>query len=184
MPYKDKDKANENARLNYHKHKATKKAYYNENKEKIQSYKKDYSQRPYVIQKDKDRNKTSERIAYKKQYIKDYSRERCHTDIAFKIERNLRTRVYQVMKGISKSAHTMKLLDCSIPELRLYIESKFQKGMTWDNYGEWHLDHVIPCDTFDLTDSEQQKICFHYTNLQPLWAVDNLKKHNKLNWKN
>ena len=78
----------------------------------------------------------------------------------------------------------MKLLDCSIPELRLYIESKFQKGMTWDNYGEWHLDHVIPCDTFDLTDSEQQKICFHYTNLQPLWAVDNLKKHNKLNWKN
>ena len=77
----------------------------------------------------------------------------------------------------------LELLDCSISELKLYIESQFQSGMTWDNYGAWHLDHVIPCDAYDLSDPEQQKLCFHYTNLQPLWAEENLMKHNKLDWK-
>ena len=61
-----------------------------------------------------------------------------------------------------------------------HLESLFVPGMTWDNQGEWHIDHVIPCAAFDLTDPAQQSECFHYTNLQPLWAVDNLKKAARL----
>jgi hypothetical protein len=56
----------------------------------------------------------------------------------------------------------------------------FTEGMSWDNYGEWHIDHILPCSSFDLADIEQQKICFNYKNLQPLWAEDNLRKGAKI----
>ncbi|NBQ17559.1 hypothetical protein EBU24_04530 [bacterium] len=84
--------------------------------------------------------------------------------------------------GIGKSKHTMELLGCSIEELKIYLEKQFVKGMCWNNYGKkgWHIDHILPCASFDLTDPEQQKICFHYTNLQPLWAKDNYKKRDKV----
>ncbi len=94
----------------------------------------------------------------------------------YRLKMNLRTRLRDVMKGISKSATTMELVGCSIDELKAHIEGQFTDGMNWDNYGEWHVDHIRPCASFDLTDPEQQKLCFNYTNLQPLWAEDNLKK--------
>ena len=67
-------------------------------------------------------------------------------------------------------------------DLKLHLENQFVDGMNWNNYGKngWHIDHIKPCASFDLTDPKQQKICFHYTNLQPLWAIDNLIKHSKL----
>ena len=74
------------------------------------------------------------------------------------------------------------MLGCSIEFFMEYIEKQFKSGMTWQNYGAWHVDHVRPCASFDLTDHEQQKICFHYSNLQPLWAVDNLKKGAKIEY--
>ena len=61
-----------------------------------------------------------------------------------------------------------------------YIESKFKEGMTWENYGTWHLDHIYPCSKFDLTKEEEQRICFHYSNLQPLWASQNMSKSNEI----
>ena len=73
----------------------------------------------------------------------------------------------------------MQLIDCTIEALKHWLSYQFAPGMTWDNYGEWHIDHVRPCASFDLTDPEQQKQCFHWTNLQPLWAEDNLKKSHK-----
>ena len=62
------------------------------------------------------------------------------------------------------------------------MENKFQDGMNWENYGfyGWHIDHIIPCSSFDMIDPEQQKICFHYSNLQPLWAADNFRKSDKV----
>jgi hypothetical protein len=92
------------------------------------------------------------------------------------------------LKKIIRTQSKSKLIGCSPEELKLYLASKFQEGMSWDNYGKyakespmtWHIDHIIPCSSFDLTDPEQQKKCFHYTNLQPLWAVDNMSKHDKL----
>ena len=76
----------------------------------------------------------------------------------------------------------MELIGCSVSKLMKHLEGKFQDGMTWETRGVhgWHVDHIIPCKVFDLTDPEQQKQCFHYTNLQPLWAEDNLKKGDKV----
>lgn len=76
-----------------------------------------------------------------------------------------------------KRGKTLELLGCSVAELKDYLESNFHVGMSWDNYGRWHIDHIRPCSSFDLTQEKEQKLCFHYSNLQPLWATDNLKKH-------
>ena len=88
----------------------------------------------------------------------------------------LRNRIRNALKGGAKSAHTVELLGNTIEGAKAHLESHFQPGMTWDNYGAWHVDHIKPCAAFDLTDPAQQRACFHFTNLQPLWAVDNLKK--------
>lgn len=74
----------------------------------------------------------------------------------------------------------MALIGCSIEDLRAHIESQFQPGMTWENYGKWHVDHIRPCVSFNLLDPMQQQECFHYTNLQPLWAEDNIKKGGRV----
>jgi len=102
------------------------------------------------------------------------------TDPNFKLARNLRKRIWAVLKNNTKSDSTMKLLGCSIEEFKKYIEKKFEDGMNWDNYGVWHVDHIIPCANFDLSDPEQQKICFHHTNLQPMWGEHNIKKGARL----
>jgi len=96
-----------------------------------------------------------------------------------RIAMRLRSRIYQVLKGNTKSASTIELLGCNIKEFKFYFESLFLFGMTWENYGLWHIDHIKPCSKFDLNDPVQQRKCFHYTNLQPLWQKDNCKKSNK-----
>lgn len=88
---------------------------------------------------------------------------------------NLRRRLAATVT--QKRMHTtLQLVGCTLKELRTHLESQFTEGMTWENYGEWHIDHIKPCAKFDLTDPVQQRECFHFTNLQPLWAVDNLRK--------
>jgi len=79
----------------------------------------------------------------------------------------------------TKAASTLGLAGCTKAELVAHIEAQFQSGMTWENRGLWHIDHIIPCAAFDLTDPDQQRSCFHYSNLRPLWAEENLKKSDK-----
>jgi hypothetical protein len=81
-----------------------------------------------------------------------------------------------------KAYKTMELIGCTIEHLKQYLERQFVLGMNWDNWGEWHIDHKIPCATFDLTNTDEQRRCFHYTNLQPLWAIDNFVKNDRLDW--
>ena len=93
----------------------------------------------------------------------------------------LRSRVYVALnnKGIKKTKSTEELIGCDIEFLKKYIEEQFEEGMSWENHGwkTWHIDHIKPCAAFDdLNDEEQQKECFHYSNMQPMWAKDNLKK--------
>lgn len=88
----------------------------------------------------------------------------------------LRTRVRQALHGVKKSAKTMELVGCPIQDLLQHLAKQFQSGMSWDNYGKWHVDHIKPCAFFDLTQASEQQRCFHYSNLQPLWARDNLSK--------
>jgi hypothetical protein len=108
---------------------------------------------------------------------------RLKTDPQFKLRCDMRARILMALKfpGGKKAAETMELLGCTIPELEKHLESKFKPGMTWANRGRfgWHVDHVRPISSFDLFDPEQQKICFHYTNLQPLWWRENISKGAK-----
>lgn len=99
-----------------------------------------------------------------------------------KLRKILRKRIWDALKGNSKTKSTLELLGCSIENLKLHLESKFTEGMSWENHGQfgWHIDHVLPCNNFDLTDPEQQKKCFHYSNLQPLWWRDNITKSDKI----
>jgi len=100
-------------------------------------------------------------------------------DINFRLISNLRKRLYNALKGNRKSDTTKNLVGCSIEDLKDYLQLKFKYGMSWDNYGKWHVDHIKPCSKFDFSDPEQQRICFYYTNLQPLWAIENIRKSNK-----
>lgn len=110
-----------------------------------------------------------------------YRRNKRKTDHEYRMRENLRRRIRFMMKNFERVGNSLALLGCSMSEFRIYIESKFQEGMSWDNYGlhGWHLDHIRPCSSFNLLNPEEQKICFHYTNLQPLWAKDNLRKSDK-----
>jgi len=120
----------------------------------------------------------------KKKIIKknmEYERKRLQTDMNWVLKKRLRNRLRQALKGISKSKSTMELL--GVPHmdfLKTWIECKFKEGMTWENRHLWHIDHIIPCSSFDLTKPEEQAKCFHYTNLQPLWASENLSKGNRI----
>lgn len=112
-----------------------------------------------------------------------YTRERRRNDIPFKIASVLRGRVSASLRGRNKSASTLALLGCSIESFRLYLESRFEPGMTWENYGRypgWQIDHIMPCAIFDLTKPEHQKRCFHFSNMQPMWAIDNIRKSDKV----
>jgi hypothetical protein len=102
--------------------------------------------------------------------------EKLHkNDPIFKIKRNLRRRINHLVRG-QKSDKTFNLIGCNAEEFKKHIESQFLEGMSWDNYGEWHIDHIVECFRFDLTDFENQKKCFHYTNQRPLWKKDNLTR--------
>jgi hypothetical protein len=120
---------------------------------------------------------------YHKQYKQEYLQKNkpwlnlCLDD---RIKRSLRTRFYKSITKKAKYNSINKLIGCSITELRQHLEKQFTNGMTWDNYGEWHIDHIKPCSKFNLKLIEDQRECFNYNNLQPLWAKDNLTKYNKI----
>jgi len=154
------------------------KAYNKVNEDKIKAYKKDY----YQDNKDKikeylDANK--DKIRVKKN---NYFKNRLKTNIQYKLSHNLRNRLNIAINRNQKIGSAVDDLGCSIPELKVYLESKFQPGMTWDNWSDvgWHIDHIKPLASFDLTDRKQFLEACHYTNLQPLWAKDNLIKSDKL----
>lgn len=106
-------------------------------------------------------------------------KERVLTDSKFKITKTIRSRVCIALKNASKCSSTVELLGAPIDFVRKHLESNFKEGMTWDNHGTWHIDHIKPCASFDLTLDSEQRACFHYLNLQPLWAEDNLRKSDK-----
>lgn len=103
--------------------------------------------------------------------------ENLRTNLATRIAHNLRNRTRAAIRQKSKGGSAVRDLGCSIPEFQEYVSKKFTEGMRWDNYGQWHLDHIIPLCEFDLSKEEEFKRASHYTNYQPLWAKDNLTKN-------
>ena len=108
-----------------------------------------------------------------------YRKNRLKTDISFKLQKNLRHRLAKLLKQQS-SKIAIEFLGCSLSEFKTHLESKFKIGMTWDNYGQWHIDHITPLSSFDLSDSQQLKQACDFTNMQPLWAKDNRSKSDKV----
>lgn len=109
--------------------------------------------------------------------------KRLSEDLNFKIRSRLGSRLSNAMRlgrGV-KSAATMELIGCTIEFLKRHLERQFAPGMSWEafNHGDIHIDHIKACVKFDMTDPVEQRRCFHYSNLQPLWGPDNLSKHDK-----
>lgn len=111
-----------------------------------------------------------------------YAREMIAGNVQYILKVRLSSRIRTALRreSIHKAGCTLKLVGCSMDDFKLHLEKKFTTGMTWTNMGEWHLDHIIPCDVFDLTDVRQQQACFHFTNLRPLWGAENIRKSNKI----
>ena len=168
--------------LNKAKVLARKKTFYQSNKNKIKAKCKTY--RDHNIQKERERakkwynNNKNKKLTYDKNYCKN----RYEKDIEFKLRGNLRRRLRQVIKQNQKSGSSVKDLGCSVEFLKNYLESKFQASMSWDNWSVngWHIDHIKPLTSFNLNDRNQFLQSCHYTNLQPLWAKDNISKSNKI----
>jgi hypothetical protein len=164
------------------------KRYVEKNKDKVAAYKRKWYQenRDAIRANNSSEEKRMEIRAREREYRKN------NPDIIRRIKarasdkmteqqrmlKTCRTRLRHALDGKAKVASTKELIGCTPDELVSYLEGMFADGMTWDNYGRhgWHVDHIKPCVSFDLSDPEQQRECFHYTNLQPLWANDNLSK--------
>ncbi len=114
----------------------------------------------------------------------EYNKKRRKEDVNIRIRDSLRSRIRLSLLGKTKSANTEKLLGCTIEELKQHLQAQFTHGMSWDNYGlhGWHIDHIKPCSLFNLSDPKQQEECFGFKNLQPLWAIENIQKSNKLDY--
>ena len=110
-----------------------------------------------------------------------YQNKRYSGDLNFKIRCSLRGRISKALKN-GKAGSAVKDLGCTVAELRSYLEKQFQGGMSWNNYGDWHIDHILPLASFDLSDRRQFLKACHFTNLQPLWKKDNLKKGANINF--
>jgi len=184
----NKDKLNAYARdynkayreANKEEVKAKQKVYYEANKDKLNANNKAY------IEANKDKVKAKQK-AYREAnkdkrnaYARDYARERRKTDPLFKMKHNLRCRTCLAFKdkGYSKTSKTQEILGADWEVVEAHIEKQFTKGMSWDNQGDWHIDHIMPLASAN-TIEETIRLC-HYTNLQPLWALDNLEKGAKI----
>lgn len=126
------------------------------------------------------RRETSRKSSRKHSYRRHLQRIETDANYAIKFRSAGRIRSAIKRNGGIKGGRTMELIGCTVQELRAHLESKFKPGMSWDNYGAWQIDHIIPCAEFDLRSEFQQLQCFHFSNLQPLWKLENIKKKDKL----
>jgi len=157
------------------------KEYYQKNKEKIMSKCREY----YRLNKSKKLNY----FRKNRKRIRIYENIKYINNINYKLAKRLRNRIRQSLKRNSKYSDSLKLLGCSIDFLKHHLEHQFKPNMSWNNWGtgcngkgmqEWHIDHIKPCASFDLSKPEEQRKCFHYSNLQPLWAMENCSKQDNI----
>ncbi len=158
--------------------------------EKRRAYAKEYRSRPESKKKMLAAYASEEYRSKKSLYMNEYrkrpeaieKRKRFLDELrkspAFKLEYRLRARTRHALnyQGVKREEKTFSTLGCGQEEFRSHIARLFKPGMNWENMSEWHVDHIIPCSKFDLSDPLQRRRCFHYSNLMPLWRRDNLKK--------
>jgi hypothetical protein len=181
---KNKSKIRNQRKAHYKKHREhlllIRKIYRQRNEEQIKKYKIDY----YEKNKEEIRDKNKKYYLINKERILEqhnkYEYKKIRIDLNFRITKCLRTRIREALKYNRKIKTTLDLIGCSIDQLKNHLSSQFKSGMFWSNYGKWHIDHIKPCASFDLSKPEEQRKCFHYTNLQPLWAKENILKKDKI----
>jgi hypothetical protein len=160
--------------------KKKRKEYYFKNKEKISEYNKNY--RKNNIDKElirvKNYYENNKKDIINKSTIRSLEKRRNYP--IERLKHNVRNRVREFLsyKNIKKTSKTFEIVGCTPQELKIYIEQKFVDGMDWDNQGKWHIDHIVPLSS-GTNEEEIYKLCY-FTNLQPLWAIDNIKKGNKI----
>jgi hypothetical protein len=162
---------------NYETAKKARKRYRDTHKEEQCKYLKEHAEE---IREGRRRRQKGEK---RRKYDREYKRRKRKENIDFKIYCDIKKRMLDALDSpYTMKGEALKLLGCDIPFLRKYLESKFTEGMTWNNHAinGWHIDHILPVDSFNLKDPQEQKRCFHWSNMQPLWAGDNLKKSNKI----
>jgi hypothetical protein len=169
---KDKESSRAQYRKNPEKAKERRRARYKNNPEKAKEI--------WRAWREKNRGYSRDWYKRNRKYYSDYLKSKRETNPLFKLRRNISSLIGISLrkKGFTKRSKTASILGCSYMEFFNHIESKFQEGMTWENRSEWHIDHIIPLASAK-TEEEIIKLN-HYTNLQPLWAKDNLKKGAKI----
>lgn len=153
--------------------------YYYLNKDKIKIIKQIYNKQNYInisLRKKQYYLNNKSKILL---YAKKYKKNKYNIDINYKLSERLRNRIYNIIKNNQKVGSAVRDLGCSIEDFKKRIEMLWLPNMSWQNYGQWHLDHIIPLSSFDLTDRSQFLLACNFRNIQPLWAKDNLKKGKK-----
>lgn len=162
-----------------HRGRERRKAWSKANPDKVKAQRERVDKARMAESKKRSRIKHCDKIkAYKREYY-----HRTKTNPIVLLRSRIRVRLCMLMRRAitTKSRRAVELLGCSVESFKLYLESKFEPGMSWQNYGVhgWHIDHIVPVSLFDLTSPDHQKVCFHFSNLQPLWALDNIRKGAK-----
>lgn len=132
-----------------------------------------------VARAERKRERMREWRAANRDRFAGYQKKR-REDGRIRITYSLRSRLNRIVAGRRKVASATDLLGCTVEECRKHLESQFSDGMSWDNYGEWHIDHIVPLARFSFDSDEDFRRAFHFTNLQPLWARENLSKGDRL----
>lgn len=148
--------------------------------DEFRSKRKEYRKLEHVKLSEKEYSDREEVRNKRREQKRLRHKERYHNDPKYKLTVLCRNRVtgFLKVKSLSKKKGLKEYIGCTLEEFKNYLQSKFQGGMTWENHGTWHIDHIIPLSSAK-TEEELYKLC-HYTNLQPLWAKDNIKKSNKM----
>lgn len=158
--------------------------YKKENRESIREKHREYKKTPRARQLAKEYRKTHPSTPEQRKVRREQRKQRLEENPHLKIAKSIRCRIRKVLKGKSKSAKTLKLLGCDFEFFKLHLESYFTEGMSWDNYGKgegkWCIDHIVPCNLYDLNITEHQENCFHFSNQQPLWWIENNEKGDRL----
>jgi hypothetical protein len=154
------------------------------NKEKLDVYTKEWYEQNKEHRKEylkKYREKNIEKIRENK---RNYEKTRKSNDPIYKLIANFRTAIYTVLKenNMNKYGHYFEILKYTPEQLSNHLENQFTDGMTWENYGEWHVDHKLPITSFEFKQVGDEEFlrCWSLNNLQPMWAEDNIRKSNRL----
>lgn len=178
MPYKDPQKEKEWRIRNKDRKREYDRNYYWANKDRIQKYRRKNRGR-ITLQAREWRNKNRERW---RDYYNKYRKEQYSNDPKYILTNRIRTRIYESLKGNKGGRHWESLVGYTLEDLKRHLEKQFKPGMSWNNQGSWHVDHIIPISLwkFEKPEDSEFKQCWALCNLQPLWAEENMRKGNKV----